>query len=178
MNYIPLGMVARPFGIRGEIKVKPHNRLTTWFDHAETVWLRPRPEDQPAPYRVLKARRHQEFIVLTLDGVRDRNAAEALKGWETVAPEDTLEPLADDEFYWYQLVGLKVAAEDGRILGEVIRIEETAPELEGNDVLIGFGEEGEFQVPATTDAIVKVDLAGGRIVVRTEAIESEVKGKR
>ena len=50
-------------------------------------------------------------------------------------------------------------------------IEETAPELEGNDVLIGFGEEGEFQVPVTTDAIVKVELAGGRIVVRAENLD-------
>jgi 16S rRNA processing protein RimM len=170
-NYIPLGVVARPFGIRGEIKVKPYNRLTTWFDRAETVWLRPRPEDEPSPYRVLKTRRHQDFIVLTLDGVRDRDGADALKGHEAVTPEDKLEPLAENEFYWYQLIGLKAETEDGTALGEVVRIEETAPELSGNDVLVAFGQNGETQIPATTEAIVKVDLAGGRIRVRRESLD-------
>ena len=170
-NYIPLGVVARPFGIRGEIKVKPYNRLTTWFDRAETVWLRARPEDEPSPYRVLNTRRHQDFIVLTLDRVRDRNGADALKGAEAVAPEDQLEPLAADEFYWYQLIGLKAETESGEALGEVVRIEETSPELDGNDVLVAFGETGEVDIPATTDAIVRVDLAGGRIIVRRESLE-------
>lgn len=170
-NYIPLGIVARPFGIRGEIKVKPYNRLTTWFDRAESVWLRARPTDEPALYRVLKTRRHQEFIVLTLDGVRDRDGAEALKGHEAVVAEDKLEPLAADEFYWYQLIGLRAEDESGAALGEVVRIEETAPELDGNDVLIAFGEAGEVHIPVTTDVIVKVDLAGGRIIVRRESME-------
>ena len=170
VNFIPLGVVARPFGIRGEIKVKPYNRLTTWFDRAETVWLRARPEDEPSPYRVLNTRRHQEFIVLTLDGVRDRDGADALKGAEAVAPEDSLEPLEENEYYWTQLIGLKAETEDGAAVGEVVRIEETAPELDGNDVLVVFGERGETQIPASTEAIVKVDLAGGRIVVRLESL--------
>lgn len=169
-RYISLGTVARAFGIRGEIKIKPHNRQTTWFDRAEAVWLRSRPEDEPVRHQVLKSRRHQDFIVLVLAGITDRNQSEAMRGMEVLAPEDQLEPLGENEFFWYQLVGLTVVDEAGARLGEVVRIEETAPELDGSDVIVAFGEEGEVAIPATTDAVAEVDLSAGRLVVRRGAL--------
>lgn len=170
-TYISLGTVARPFGLRGEIKVKPHNPLTTWFDRAPAIWLRTRPEDEPARWEVLRAHWHKDFIVLALAGVRDRTGAEALQGMEVVTPECELEPLVENEFYWYQLLGLRVETVGGERLGEVVRIETTAPELDGNDVLVALGDRGEVQIPATTEAVVEVDLEAGRIVVRAEALE-------
>jgi 16S rRNA processing protein RimM len=158
---IVLGVVGKAFGIRGEVRVRPHNPRSTWFDTAEGVRLRSGAEEEPEYYRILRRRRHKEFVVLALEGVKDRDSAEALRGFEAVAAEDELEPLAADEFYWFQLVGLRVMDGAGREIGRVVRIEETDPELDGNDVFVVRSEAGEVLVPATRDAVAEIDVKGG-----------------
>lgn len=165
MKRIPLGVVARPFGIKGELKLKPYNPRTTWFDRAEGVWLSPGPDQEPAYFKIHRTRRHKQFILLELEGISDRNRAEALRGFEAVVAEDELEPLEEGEFYWWQLIGLAVEDGEGRPLGEVIRLEETAPELGGNDNLVVWGEEGELMIPAVEPVVKQVDLAAGKIIV-------------
>ncbi|HUT54066.1 MAG TPA: ribosome maturation factor RimM [bacterium] len=162
---IALGVVGKAFGIRGEVRVRPHNPRSTWFDTAEGLWLRSSPAAEPEFLRILKRRRHKEFFVFTLDGVRDRDDAERLRGLEVVAAEDELEALEADEFYWYQLIGLKVRDAEGRALGEVVRIEETDPKLGGNDVLVVRGDDGEFLVPATKDAVSAIDVKAGAMTL-------------
>lgn len=182
MKFISLGVVARPFGIRGELRIKPHNPYTTWFDQAAGVWLRKVPAAGPQYYKLKRQRRHQEFFLVTLEGVPDRTAAEALRGHELVAPEDELETLSADEFYWHELVGLQAVSGEGEARGEVIRIEETAPELGGNDLLVVWGEQGEFLVPFCAAAVQEVDRKSGKIVIRPEFLErgkrNEGQGKR
>jgi len=165
MKFISLGVVARPFGIRGELRIRPHNPRTTWFDSAEGLWLRGPGAGEPTYYRILKRKRHKEYILLDLEGVHDRNLAETLKGREVVVPEDRLEPRGEDEFYWYQLIGLSVQTPEGRAVGEVIRIEETDPDHDGNDVFVVRGPGGESLVPASREAVLSIDLEAGRMVV-------------
>ncbi len=165
-NYVPLGKVGRPFGVRGDLRVTPLNRLTTWFDSAEGVWIRE--EDggpEPEYFKVLAARRHKNQIVLALEGIRDRNAAESLRGREVVAPEEALEPLEEGEYYWYQLIGLAVETDSGRSLGEVIRMEETAPELGGADLFVVAGTEGEILIPVAESSVAAIDLEARKLVV-------------
>jgi 16S rRNA processing protein RimM len=164
-KYIPLGVVARAFGIKGEIRIRPHNPRTTWFDESEGVWLRKDPSREPGYYRIMKSRRHKDQIVLALEGIRDRNQAEELRGLEAVAPEDRLEPLEEGEYYWYRLIGLSMETVGGRRLGEVIRMEETSPDSDGNDVFVVRGEGGELLIPVTEEAVASIDFEKGRIVV-------------
>lgn len=168
--FIPLGVVARPFGIRGELRVRPHNPRTTWFDSAEGVWIRNGADQAPEYYKVLHSKKHKEFVILVVEGVRDRDQAEAMRGREVVVPEDELKPLDEGEFYWYQLIGLAVETGEGKPLGELVRIEETDPDLDGNDVFVVRGEEGELLVPATREAVLRVSLAEGKMVLNAEAV--------
>ncbi len=165
-RYVPLGVVARPFGVPGEIKIKPHNPDTDWFDRAEGVWLRSGSGGEPELYRLLKSRRHKKiFIIVALEGVADRDRAEELRGFEAVAPESALGELEEDEYYWYQLEGLSVETTDGKRLGEVIRMEETAPHLDAPDLFVVLGEGGETLIPATDEAVAEVDLSKNRLIV-------------
>ena len=172
MKYIALGMVAKAFGLKGEVRLKPYNPRTTWFESAEGVWLQA-PGGEPEYRRILLARWHKDSLVLAFEGVRDRDGAEALQGLEAVAPEDRLEPLDEGEFYWHQLVGLMVETTGGERVGAVVRLEETAPGLGGNDVLVVAGAAGEVLVPFGGDAVASVDVAGGKIVVDAEYVTRE-----
>ena len=165
MGFIALGTITRPFGVRGEVRLRPYNPYTAWFEKAGGVWLRPHPEAEPRYYRVLRSRRHKDFILLALEGIRDRNQAEELRGWEAVVPEEELLPeLEEGEYYWFQLVGLEAETIGGKRLGRVVRMEETAPRLGGNDVFVIQGEEGELMIPATEEMVKKVNLEEGKLI--------------
>jgi 16S rRNA processing protein RimM len=175
MNYIAMGVIAKAFGLRGEVRLRPYNPRTSWFDKAAGIWLR-RGEGEPEYRRIVSARWHKDDVVLVLDGVRDRTAAEELRGLEAVVPEDRLPPPGDGEYYWHQLVGLTVQTSAGLHLGEVVRLTETAPELGGNDVLVVASETGELLVPAAPGVVLEVDLAGRKIVIDPVSIEAKRGG--
>jgi 16S rRNA processing protein RimM len=169
MKYIAMGMVGKAFGLRGEVRLKPYNPRTEWFDETEGVWLR-RGQAEPEYLRIVSARRHKDELVLTLAGVRDRTAAEELRGMEAVVPEDELPPAGEGEYYWHQLVGLKVQTAAGAAVGVVDHLTETAPELGGNDVLVVATDTGELLIPFASGTVIEVDLKQGRIVVDAGAV--------
>ncbi|AWN23819.1 16S rRNA processing protein RimM [Deinococcus irradiatisoli] len=69
--------------------------------------------------RLLKFEMHGPGPVLTLGGVTDRNAAEALRGRQVYAHDKELPPLPEGEYYYHELRGLKVRDAAGQVLGEV-----------------------------------------------------------
>ena len=87
MAYISLGTITRPFGIKGEVRLKPHNPQTEWFDNAEGIWVR-RDDQDPEYIPLVRARWHKDCLVLTLEGVADRNRAEEMRGLDVVADQD------------------------------------------------------------------------------------------
>lgn len=167
MKFIALGRVTRPFGIRGEVRVRPYNPDTTWFEKAQGVWLRSDPGREPEYRRLIRSRPHKDCLVLTIEGVCDRDQSEKIRGMEVVAPADQLGPLEEGEYYWHQLIGLKVVTDSGKSLGEVVRMEPTAPHLGGSDNLVVFGDQGEMLIPAAEGVVEEVDLEAGRIIVRS-----------
>ncbi len=157
-RFLAIGRVTRPHGIRGEV------RMELFTDYPEHV------ADVPAVYvgsqrrrhEVKRARLHKGRLLLHLKGYDDRDAAEALRGQLVeVAIEDAV-PLEVDEYYEFQLVGLRVTTEDGRELGELVEILDT---LGANDVYVVHGLYGEVLLPAIEDVVREVDLDEGRMVV-------------
>ena len=99
--------------------------------------------------------------VVILEGIADRDAAEALPGVEVAVWRDGLPALAEGEFYWSDLVGLTVATTEGVDLGVVDRMMETG----ANDVLVVKGER-ERLIPFLMDDVVRqVDLEAGHMEV-------------
>ena len=102
------------------------------------------------------------LAILKLEGIDDREAAEALLKQTVYALEDELEPLAEDEYFLHDLPGLTVVAEDGAPVGVVRDI----LELPAQPVLV-VAREGlpEAMIPLVPEFIVDIDFDGARIVV-------------
>ncbi len=166
-RYIPLGVVGRPFGLKGEVKLKPYNPYTTWFDNAKGIWVRRDERAEPDYYPLIRCRGHKGFILLTLEGIRDRDDAERLKGMQAVSPEEKLESLSEDEYYWFQLIGLTVEDTSGNHVGEVVRMEPTAPHFDGNDVFVVSSDKGEILIPASDPPVKHISTSEGRILIET-----------
>jgi 16S rRNA processing protein RimM len=104
-------------------------------------------------------------IVVRAAGIDDRAAAEALRGTGLYVDRAKLPPTADDEFYHADLIGLvavHAGSESGRPLGEVAAVHDF-----GAGPLLEIEAPGAppVLVPFTRQAVLEVDVAGGRIVV-------------
>lgn len=102
------------------------------------------------------------MVIAALDGVADRNAAEALKGLRLYVPKDALPEPDDDEFYHADLLGLEVV-QDGETIGTVRSI---IPAGAGDVLEIDRGPGQEtLLVPFTKVAVPEIDIGAGRLTV-------------
>lgn len=101
-------------------------------------------------------------VRLRLEGVGDRDSAEALRGRLVLGESRFLEPLGEGEFYWHELIGCSVETSDGTRLGVVRELWETG----AHDVLVVESEAGERYLISTAREIVpEIDLEARRVVV-------------
>ena len=109
-------------------------------------------------------RPNKDFLVARIDGVDDRNAAEALRNVELYLPRERLPEIdADDTWYYADLVGLAVVAPDGAAIGTVAAVHNFGA---GDIVEITPAGGGKTLLLPFTEAVVpEVDLKAGRIVV-------------
>ncbi|MCL4161327.1 UNVERIFIED_CONTAM: hypothetical protein GTU68_044819, partial [Idotea baltica] len=112
-------------------------------------------------YRVLRGRVQGKAIVAQLEGVDDRNQSEDLVGATIYVHKNQLEKLREGEYYWSELIGLRVTNLEGVDLGHVDWLFETG----NNDVMVVAGDKERF-VPYVKDRFVKrIDVDAGEIIV-------------
>lgn len=156
-DYLAIGRVVRPFGVRGELKVELLTDYPEQLGRLRTVYLGPQTE----PWAVEGLRLHKGAALFKLSGCDDRTAAELLRGLVVQIPLLDAVPLEEGEYYEHQIVGMTVAEQDGTLLGKVTQIISTG----ANDVYVVVGPEGELLLPAIESAILEIDLDADRMVV-------------
>lgn len=157
-----VGRIGRPHGIRGEVSVEvrtdsPDER----FAPGSVLVTDP---VERGPLTVSRLHWHSGRLLLTIEGVTDREGAEALRNTLLVVESDELPELDDpDEFYDHQLIGLRAELEDGTALGLVDDVVHAPAE----ELLAVRKPDGdELMIPFVSAIVPTVDLAGGRVVVQ------------
>ena len=93
MDKIVIGKIVNVVGLKGEVKVYSYAEEPDRFERLEKIFLGT--EEKNTEYAVAKVRYKGDMVILTLDGVTDRNAAEALKGSMVLMDEADLEELPE-----------------------------------------------------------------------------------
>lgn len=160
-----LGKVTTAFGIKGWVKVYSHTEpMKNILNYKR--WLL-KINGQWQPFNLRGGKPQGKGLVAAFEGIDDRDAALALSQTEIGILSSELPELENDEFYWFQLEGLKVITIDDQLLGTVSRVFNTgAP----HDVLDVRGCEGsvdreERLLPYVKDVVQSVDLEEGIIRV-------------
>jgi 16S rRNA processing protein RimM len=152
---VTVGKVAGFYGVTGWVKVysytQPRDNILKY-----SPWQL-RLEGQQWTMEVLEGRRHGQGIVASLAGCVDRDAARRLLGAEISVARSQLSPLAHEEYYWTDLVGLRVVNRDGVELGRVDHLLETG----ANDVLVVQGDRERLIPYLPADVVLEVDLEDG-----------------
>ncbi|NTV10300.1 MAG: ribosome maturation factor RimM [Zoogloea sp.] len=165
---IVLGRIVAPFGVQGWLKIHPFGDDPQSWRKMSNWWLAPDPETPDEGWKAYKlhgCKVHGKGVVASLEGVADRNGAEALDGWYIAAPREALPAAGKDEYYWADLVGMAVENLAGVQLGTVSGLLETG----AHDVLQIENGETERLVPFVAKYVQDVDLAARRIKVDWEA---------
>jgi 16S rRNA processing protein RimM len=142
---VAIGRVGKPHGLDGSFVVEEASEDERWFAAGRRLLA------GDGEVVVQAAKRAGGRPVLRVDRPLPR-------GTRLEVPKDELPPPADGEFYVFQLVGLEVVEEGGRLLGTVAGVEPGV----ANDVLV---LEGGVALPMVEDCVRDVDLSARRILV-------------
>lgn len=163
---VVLGQVGAVYGVKGWLKVQAYT------DDAEAIfgynpWLL-KQQGQWRPVKVAEWRRHNKGLIVRFDQVTDREAAQLFTGAEIGVEPEQLPELAEDEFYWRELIGMTVVNTEGYDMGQVDQLMATA----SNDVMVvkangndAFGRHERLIPFIQSQYVQSVDRDAKRIVV-------------
>ncbi|MGW5779261.1 ribosome maturation factor RimM [Streptomyces sp. NPDC003863] len=153
--------IGRAHGIKGEVTVEVRTDEPELRLGPGAVLL-----TDPAsagPLTIETGRVHSGRLLLRFEGVRDRNAAEALRNILLIAEVDPTEmPEEEDEYYDHQLIDLDVVLADGTEIGVITEISH----LPSQDLFIVERPDGtELMIPFVEEIVTEIDLEEQRAVI-------------
>lgn len=155
-----LGVVIGAHGVRGFVKVKPF----TAEPDAVAAYGPVETKDGKRRFRIDAMGMAKEAVICRLEGVSDRDAADALRGTELYVAREKL-PEVDEEEGWYHadLIGLAAVGADGKAYGQVVGVENFGA---GDLLEIARPEGGQTVfLPFTAANVPSVEPEAGRIVI-------------
>ena len=161
MELFLTGIVLKPKGLKGELKVKPVTDFPESFLKRREYFVGKTPEDA-ALRKVLSAKLNQGFAWLVLEGVGSREDAEALAGCGLYVTKDSLESLPDDRAYIHELIGLEAFDEEAGRVGKVSDV----LQMPAHDVYEIDTGSSKVLIPAVEDFITETDLEKGIVTLR------------
>lgn len=155
-----IGKVTGVHGLSGNLKVCSFAESIDTFRKDRSVLLQLE-GDAGKEFTIKKAWSHKKGILLSLDGIDNRNLAEDLIGCEIVINRDELGETEEDTWYWQDLIGLDVVDNSRGILGKIAEIFPTG----ANDMLVVKKDGKETLIPMHRHFVAAIDLENQ--VVRT-----------
>lgn len=161
---VPVAEIARPHGVAGELRVRPYNIQTTLLGKGRAVVVR-LPSGEESRKKISSVRPSNDALLVRLEGVSGRDAADALRGAQMLVARDEFPPPEDGEFYAIDVEGAR-AELNGEAIGTVLRLV-TYPACEVLEVKLAAGKT--IEVPMTEAYVEAIDTDA--YVVRLRTIE-------
>ena len=180
-NLVEMGHISAPFGIKGWVRVQSYSDASGLANYP-TWWLSGKASNTGSrgsagakdwcEVEVVQAQVQGADVVAKLAGCEDRDIAASFKGRVVAVPRGAFPPVEKGEFYWADLVGLKVKNSEGLDFGIISSMLETG----ANAVMVvqqsavdgggqGKQEHQERLIPFIANVIRRVDIAAGLIEV-------------
>ncbi len=158
-NPVLLAEIGAPHGIRGELRLKTHTA-----DPFNVAEYGPLFDEQGRSYTITDIRdvKGDGMVVVRFKEVKDRTAAERLTRLRLYVERDALPEVEEDEFYYSDLIGLRVELNDGTHFGEVVLVHNFG----ASDLLEVKPLTGpSLYIPFTKDVVPSLDLEAGVVII-------------
>ncbi len=171
---IEVGRVGDAWGIKGWFRVLAYSADPEALFSSKRWFLMPAERgvktfSDVARLSVAQAKMHSGMVVASAREVDDRDAAAALRGARIFVSRSSFPTVQKDEYYWVDLIGLKVVNREGVVLGTVRELQSTGAQTV---LLVDSEQDGEptqRMIPFVSVFIDDVDLSGRRILVDWQA---------
>jgi 16S rRNA processing protein RimM len=152
--FLAVGRFRRTHGVAGEIMFEVLTDFPERLGPGRQYYV----GDLHRPLLILSRRPVEKGLLLTLEGYTDVDQVAALTNEVLYVRSDSLPPLPEGEFYFHQLLGMRVEDGTGQVLGRIAEILETG----ANNVYVVKSEEGnELLIPAVEPFVQEIDLEKG-----------------
>jgi 16S rRNA processing protein RimM len=153
LDTVTVGQIERPFGVKGEVKVRSLSDVPGRFEALTHVSLVAK-SGKTMETSVTHVRRIGMGFIVGLAGLTTPEDAGLWRGGLIQVPRGTVPALPDGQYYECDLVGLAVQTEQGQPIGVLEQIWE----LPGNHVFVVRQGANEILIPAAKELVVAVDL--------------------
>jgi len=157
-DFLVVGKLRRAHGVKGEIPLELYSQMLELLAPEQVVFI----GESHIPYTIEKTRWKQNLLLIKLMGISDRTNVSKLTNELVYVQRSQLPGLEEGEFYYHQLIGLRVYDRNDIFLGVLREILKT----NANDVYVIKNDDGdEVLIPAIEDMILDIDIEQQRMVV-------------
>lgn len=159
-DLIKIGQITSAHGVHGQVKLFPLTDFPERFRTLRTALLGP----DARPVQVRMQGTLKNLIILEIEGVTDRDAAEKLRQQYLMVPRSEVWPLPEGSYYVFDMLGLAVTDPEGNPLGKLVEVDKSSPV---NDLYVIETVPGKrYMVPAVSQFVKSIDLERGVMVVQ------------
>lgn len=157
MEKIKIGKIVNVVGLKGEVKVYNYSDSAEIYETTGSVYVGDR------LIRIEKVRLQKNMVVLKLEGISDRNGAEAVRGKDIFITEDDLPDLPRGQYYVRDLIGMDVTDEKDGLIGSVTDVlQNTAQDI----FEVGLPNGKRIMIPNVDEFVLDIAPEKGEIRVR------------
>ncbi len=158
--FLEVGRITVPHGLQGEVRVLPLTDRNERFDNLRECFLTSPDEKEHRPVKLLQTRAQPPFILVTIEGITNRETAEKLRGWFLSVDRANAVELPPGSWFVCDLIGLTVVDARYGVLGKLKDIsQQTAQDV----YIVALKGQPDVLFPAAPDFIRKIDPEAGRI---------------
>mgnify|MGYP001823887103 FL=1 len=156
-GFLPVGKIVGAHGVKGNLKVYSYAESLSVFNPGSSILVVCAGKIEKN-YTIKWVKPHGRRILLSLEGIGSRDAAETLIGSKLLVERSTFPELEEGSYYWCDIIGLTVFTTDEQYIGRVESIISTG----SNDVFVvkdlDKGDDDETLIPALESVVLEIDF--------------------
>ena len=161
LQTLKIGLIVKPQGIKGEVKVQPLTDDINRFRKLKEVII----DDKT--YRVLSATIGGGAVFLSLSGIPDRNTAETFRGKFLLVTRENALDLEEGRYFIADIIGCKIVTEEGETIGEVTDVFSARTDV----FTVKCVDDRIMRFPFLNAVVKKVDVENAIITVEKKRLE-------
>jgi 16S rRNA processing protein RimM len=158
---LKIGIIVKPQGIRGEVKIQPLTDDINRFNKLKEVII------DKKTYKVLKATIGGGVVFLSLSGITDRNTAEMMRGKFLCVTRDNAVPLEEGRYFITDIIGCKLITDSGESIGEIIDVTSARTDI----FTIKCDNARIMRFPFLKDLVVNVEIDKKTVTVNEKRLK-------
>jgi 16S rRNA processing protein RimM len=158
---LPLGKISKPHGLNGEVRIFLYSGNLDSINKLNSLFICKKEDERPVELKISHLRIHNNTTIIAIEGINTVEEASGLRGSIVLADKCDLPETKEDEYYWFQLIGLNVVTVEGNFIGTVKNLIDREPQ----SLLVVENDKKEFLIPMVDTIVREVKLDESEVII-------------